>query len=510
MALGVMACDNNQLPTVNNNPNNPTTAPAPAVFTEAARTGARDMLGTTWDLRGTMFISQQVSEVQYPDEDRYNRLQGPNTTAWFNGMYNLELEDLQKVIGAGQAASAPTIWAPATVLQVWIWEQMTDIWGNVPYSQALTGDSAGGTTSPVYDSQQSIYTSLFQRLSDAVSAMENNTDEATTLGSNDVIYGGDLSYWVRFGNSLRARMAMRIVNVDPTTANTQLAAALSDPGGVIDDNAYNAAIQWPGDGVYDNPWADNFLTRDDQRMSATLMNILLANNDPRIPQWAQQTLTDTTVNPLWPNYAGMPNGQSSADAGKWFSNTSRPGIRFYTAGGGLTQPSFYFTAAEMLFIEAEAAERGMAGLSPSQAEGFYDAAITASMNQWGITDNAAITAFLAQPSIAYKGGTDGLIQIATQKWVALFGDGTQAWAEWRRTCQPQSIHAGPAAIIPYVPRRLEYSETEVEVNGANVTAALAAMGGPDTFGTRAWWDTQPAAAPTYPGAACNDPEHTGD
>ena len=89
-------------------------------------------------------------------------------------------------------------------------------------------------------------------------------------------------------------------------------------------------------------------------------------------------------------------------------------------------------------IQAEAAERSLGGLTPSQAAGFYNAGITASMNQWGVTDAAAITAYLAQPAVAYKGGTAGLKQIALQKWIALYSDGGQAWFEWRRTCTPDA------------------------------------------------------------------------
>jgi hypothetical protein len=112
-----------------------------------------------------------------------------------------------------------------------------------------------------------------------------------------------------------------------------------------------------------------------------------------------------------------------------------------------------------------------------------------------VTDAAKVAAFLAQPGVAYKGGTEGLKQIATQKWIALFTDGGQAWAEWRRTCQPNTLAAGPAAIVNYIPRRFYYSTTEISANSANVTAAIARQGA-DNFGTRVYFDTKPTAAPT--------------
>ena len=134
-------------------------------------------------------------------------------------------------------------------------------------------------------------------------------------------------------------------------------------------------------------------------------------------------------------------------------------------------------------------------VTPGQAAGFYNDAITASMNQWGVTDAGAIAAFLARPGVAYKGGTDGLKQIAVQKWIALFTDGGTAWSEWRRTCQPNTLVAGPAAIVNYIPRRFYYSTTETSANNDNLAAAIARQG-PDNFGTRVYWDTKPTAAPT--------------
>jgi hypothetical protein len=200
----------------------------------------------------------------------------------------------------------------------------------------------------------------------------------------------------------------------------------------------------------------------------------------------------------------MPNGLLQDSSSKWFSLASRPGLAFYPGvtsygtfgtSAGLSTPSYVMTYAELLFIKAEAAQRNMAGLSPANAEEYYDEAITASLEQWGITDAATINAFLARPEIAYKGGNDGLKQIAIQKWVALFTDGGQAWSEWRRTCQPTTLVPGPAAIVNYIPRRFFYSTREASVNATSMQAAIARQGA-DDFGTRVYWDSNPGAAPT--------------
>jgi hypothetical protein len=123
------------------------------------------------------------------------------------------------------------------------------------------------------------------------------------------------------------------------------------------------------------------------------------------------------------------------------------------------------------------------------------------MDQWAVTDAAAINSFLAQPTIVYPGGTAGLRKIALQKWIALYTEGVEAWAEWRRTCVPETLKPGPAAVINTVPRRYQYTTREYSLNQANVDAAVVRQG-PDKMTTRMYWDTNPTAAPTYPGASC--------
>ncbi|MBX6330739.1 MAG: SusD/RagB family nutrient-binding outer membrane lipoprotein [Gemmatimonadaceae bacterium] len=492
--LAAGGCDNSNLTSINNDPNHPTVAPAGPVFTNATRTAVGRWLGTGFDLRGTEWVAQHLAEVQYPDEDRYARLQGSNTTGFFDAAYANELEDFKKVVSVGRSDQDAGVYAPALVMQTWTFSNLTDVWGDIPYSQALQGDTAGGTLTPAYDAQKDIYTSFFATLHQA--AVDLDAASGPGLGSADPIYGGDNAEWQKFANSLHARLALRLVNVDPTTAQAELAAAFSDPGGVIETNADNAELRWPGDGVFNNPWSDNFKSRDDHRMSRTLMDILVATNDPRTGVYAQP-VADSSLYPG--GYGGMPNGLLNDSAGKYIKIASKLGAGFYAENGGARQPSFLLTAAEVLFIEAEAKERGLVPSLPGTAKEYYESAVRASMEQWGITDAPTVDAYLAEPSVSYDAAAtqaDRLKRIAVQKWIALFTDGTQAWAEWRRTCQPSTVKAGPAAIIDFVPRRFEYSQTEYAVNAENLNAAVSRQG-PDNFGSRMYWDTNPTAAPTY-------------
>ena len=497
LAAGAAACNNDKITNLNNNPNAPTDAPAGPVFTNATRLSVSRFLGTQFGFRQTEVVAQQFAEQQYGEEDRYQRIDAGSTQGTFNSAYSGELEDLQKVIQKGDALKAPRISGPARVMKTWDFSYLTDTWGDIPYSEALQGDAATPILSPKYDAQKDIYADFFKVLQKASTDMQSPV-VTDNLGSADPIYAGSFSKWQKFANSLHARLAMRLVNVDPTTANAELTAALTAPGGVFASNADNAALVWPGDGVYNNPWSDNLKTRDDNRISKTFFDLLQPTNDPRLKIFAQPY--DTTGGVY--KYAGLQNGLTNDASQALQGVTSRPGTIFYagkTAYGtfgtsaGAKRPSYLMTYAELEFIRAEAAERGIAGQTGAAAH--YNAAVTASMNQWGVTDAAVIAAYLAQPSVAYQSGVAGLKQIAQQLYVAQFGDGLQAWATWRRTCQPSTIKQGPDAVLDYVPRRFTYSITDQSANGTNQAAAVARQG-PDLFSTRVYWDTKPMAAPT--------------
>ena len=503
-AMFAVACNGDKLTSINKNPNNPEDVPPGPLFTSATQRSVNSWLGAGYDLRGTEFVIQHLSEVQYPDEDRYARLTGGSTTTYFDNPYIQQLEDLGKVIDKGTAASEAGVYGPALVMRTWNFAYLTNTWGDIPYFQALKGDAADGSLSPVYDAQKDIYADFFVTLAKA------STDMATGTGSiadGDPVYGGDLPSWIRFSNSLRARYALQLINVDPAKANTELTAAFAAAGGVFRSNADNATLVYPGDGVFNNPWAANFSTRDDHRISVVLMNLMKSKSDPRIPIFAQPTPADPTV------FKGSPNALTASGMAPYITAASRPGAVFYPGntaygffgGTGNSFPAFLMTYAEVEFIKAEAAERGIGGVVGTAAS-HYVAGITASMEQWGASAGD-IAAYLAQPNVVYAGGTAGLVQIAQEKYVALFTDGGQAWNEWRRTCVPATIQPGSAATSSNVPRRFQYSVTERSVNDANRTAALTAMGGTDSFATRMYWDKSPANAPTYaapfgPGAAC--------
>lgn len=503
LGAGMLACDNKSLTDLNVDPNRATDAPAGPVFTAAARTVFNNW---TAGLTTMPVLVQHLSEFQYPTHDLYQGF-----TAGDMSEYNGSLINLAQVMSKGQALNAPGIYAPAQVLAVVDYHHMSDQVGDIPYTEALKGVQR--VYRPVYDTQQSIYASFFTTLTKATADLSAASSAAATLGSADPVYGGSLLKWQRFSNSLHLRLAMRVVNVDPASTDKEIRSAVAAPGGLILTNADNAILKWPGDNVYNNPWANTSKTRDDVRMARLLVDFLKNNNDPRLQIYAMPIVGTTN------QYAGKPPGLEPGAAALWGNTSSRYGAAWYpgvtpaiTAGGkGSSMPGWLLTAAEVNFTLAEAAERGIGGLSPAQAAGYYNAAITQSIQQFSdqvvaqalplTAPNATpvtaaqITAYLAQPSVAYQGGLPGLKQIATQKWAALFTQGDEAWSEWRRTCQPAGLLPGPDAVPQAVPRRFPYPTSEASLNPTNLAAAIARQG-PDTFGTRIWWDTKPAAAPT--------------
>jgi hypothetical protein len=372
-------------------------------------------------------------------------------------------------------------------MQTWVFQNMTDYWGDIPYSEALQMED-GGPLKPKYDPQKDIYYGMLKTLADASTAMRTPTGNG--LGNADPIYKGDMAKWVKFANSLRARLAMRISKADLAKASSELAAAFSAPGGVMTSNADNALMVWPGDGVYDNPYSANFAGRDDHRVSKTLLDTMNVLKDPRVKIYAQPTKADPTV------YAGLQNGLDNVTVTPFFNTTSRVGTLWYpgstvygtfgTAAGKRT-PSVIMTYAEVEFIQAEMLERGIAGASGT-AKAHYEAGVTASITQWGGTAADAAT-YLTQPGVAYVPGATGLKQIGLQKWISMFTQGTEAWSEWRRTGNPASVKMGPKAYpdVPEIPRRILYPSNELTVNKEQLEAAIARQGA-NTYLTRIWWD----------------------
>lgn len=396
---------------------------------------------------------------------------------------------------------------------------VTDMWGYVPYSQALQGDAAKQITDPKYDSQQSIYMDLVTKLKSYI-AMINPSGSSI---SQDQIYGGNVTEWQKFGNSLLLRLYMRMQVADPSAAKAGIQSIISSGAPIFTSDADNAYFHYQPD-PYENRVYSWFITREDFKVNQTIVDTLKNLNDPRLPVYAVP-VRDTSMksdNPFtYPDsaYVGYPSSVSSGTIPT--AQSSDIGAYFISP----TSPGFLMTYAEVEFIKAEAAARGWISGGPTAAANYYDAGITASMDQFtasnmssilnsltntavyqnlsllkneypqGIT-SAQIKTYLQQSSVAYptSGSLNQQLQaIAKQKWIAMYGQGFEGWSCWRRTQMPV-LMPGPNAIFQganKVPLRMFYPPVEQSLNPTNYKAAVAAQG-PDneTTGllTKIWWE----------------------
>ena len=490
LVAGLTACDNDKLTEVNANPNQPEQVAASPLFTNAT-------IGTMTNLRGPTFEHglsslwvQHYAEIQYAEAD-VNVPRGSTVEGVWVALYSGPLQDYTQILT--QAANSPSLAGPALVMRAFLVEEMTDLWGDMPFTEASKGS---GNLTPKYDTQAVIYDSLFASLTKAASTITATGDQ---YGAADPVFGQagqsaavQAAQWIKLANSLHARAALRISNADAAKSKAELTKALAGP--VLASNADNAFMTWPG-GTVANPlclnWTGCAGTRDDQRISQRFVDTLKISNDPRLAKYAAPTVASTsaTATACDSTYRGFPNGINDAGKARLPKNTctgkvmgladySRPTLTIR----GQTSPSYIMTYSEVLFIKAEAAERGWIAGS---AATFYNQAITASMQQWGVTQ-AQIDAYLAQQGVAYTPGANGIKQIAYQKWVSLFNLENEAYAEQRRLDYPV-LKPGPDAVTSTEPTRLPYPAIETSLNGANLTAASSAQGSVTVSG-KVWWD----------------------
>lgn len=479
LALSLSACETD-LTSVNQNPNAPTSVGAEYLFPQGVSSVVGIIGGGWFDQRMLSLWAQHYAAIQYTEDgDTYQVRTGVVEGTLWASLYVGGLQDLKQAEDKAASVPNPNRVAPAKIMRAWTFGVMTDLWGDIPYSQANKGGDAGGTTTPVYDLQQDIYNSLFVELN----AASDMIGTGTSYGSADPIYGGDVALWKKFANSLRARHAMRLSKVDAAKAQAEYNLAIAD--GVFTSNADGAALVWPGDGTDDAPiysdskppWGKG--TRDDHRVSKALVDTLASLSDPRLAVYAACTQESVALGGC--AYVGVQNGLENPDAAALgFTKTSRIGDAFHEPN----TPTWLMTYAEMLFLQAEAAQRGW---TAGSAATLYAAAITASMEQHGVAA-AAIATYLAQPRVVYSTTpATALTQIALQKWISLFGQGSEAWNEYRRTGVP-TLTPGPAAITPAVPRRLTYPGNEQSFNNDNLVAAQLRLTGGDELTSRMWWD----------------------
>ena len=445
--------------------------------------------------------SQYYSNIQtkFPS-DRYIQVGG-----WLDGAWRSFYRDAAANLKVILDKTDPTteegqgLETQHALLQIWkvfMYQRITDYWGPIPYSAVGNGESK-----VPYDPQDKIYEDFFVLLDDALGVL-NQHKGGNAFGANDQIYGGDIDSWIRFGNTLRLRVAMRISKVDASKAQTEAEKAVA--GGVIESNDQNAIFHTTA-----NSWnaLNVMLPWNEFRMSAAMESVLKGYDDPRMPQYFSPTVE--SVDAGSPEWRGLRNGYDIpglSDPDLHWDKLSRMGPRWIDPAAKDFNPIEVILASEAYFLRAEGALKNwnMGGT----AEELYNKGIEMSLSFWG-ADATQIAAYQSSTNtpvathdapdpmtdIPVKFSTDPAEQyeqIMTQKWLALYPDGWEAWAEARRTdyptLYPRLFSENPDVPADQMIRRINFVDVEYNTNAEAVEEAKQYLNGPDNAATRLWWD----------------------
>lgn len=425
--------------------------------------------------------------------------------AWYIEFYGNTAPQIHFVEQFTEENDMPVENAVAKVWRVWMYHRVTDYYGPIIYSEF-----GNGKTSVNFDSQEMVYRDFFKTLDEAVAVLKDNIEE-NAFGSHDMVYSGDVGKWLTFANSLRLRLAMRVVYADPELAKAEAEKAVA--AGVMIDNADNA-------GVLATQTSQNNLSLwtylSEFRMSASMESTLKGFNDPRLSEFFNEAGDRLGGSG---GYHGLRNGVPASfkvgTINKDHSFLDDKWLPWQDGGGGDETPSAVLYAAEVYFLRAEGALRdwNMGGTAGE----LYNEGIRTSLAQWTSASFEEVEGYInstatpvpvedvfespamADIPVLYQSGADfetRLEQIITQKWIAVFPDGREAWAERRRTGYPRGYAIIESKVSPLIERdelmrRLTLAKVEIQNNAVALEAARTLLNGPDQNDTRLWWDAKP-------------------
>jgi len=440
----------------------------------------------------------------------------------YKALYLSVINPIDKLQKNGLDKTYPALGAVAKILKVEATSRVTDIYGPIPYIKVGSAEE----TTP-YDKQSDIYAAFFTELEQAVEALKSfNAQSPMTnkIEAIDLIYPNmdnqtRFKNWLKLANSLRLRLAMRIVKVNPQLAKTQAEIALNPiNGGVLENNTENFKVTVPTNGTFTNPlW---FISKNwtDTRINATLTSYMVGLKDPRIAKYMSPVTpvsTDTLLLGSKGKYIGIRAGGVNIKK-ETHLNFSALNTEGNTPTLTANTAPVLMTAAEVYFLRAEAALRGWNNAGGT-AQSLYEKGVETSFTQWGVTsglsnylnDNTSTAADYEDPvnkennakspsTLTIKwnesaSNEEKLERIITQKWLAIFPEGQEAWSEFRRTGYPRLFpvvvnNSGGLIDTKIQIRRLPFPQNEYITNAAEIQSAISLLGGPDNGGTRLWWD----------------------
>ncbi|GAA4304894.1 SusD/RagB family nutrient-binding outer membrane lipoprotein [Compostibacter hankyongensis] len=466
-------------------------------FAEAASSNKGSSYQTAQNLFADLYAQYYATTSTGFQTDRYSIRYDWLDIGWRN-VYTQVAPQLRAVLENTDTSSTEN--ALARIVWVFAFHRLTDYYGPVPYFMA------GMDTTVVYDPQDKIYDDFFKQLTGAVEILKKNGGESL-YGDYDLIYSGDVAKWIKFANTLRLRLALRISAVDPARAKKEAEAAVRD--GVLTDIADDAYMYKTLDGTDVNGLA-YIAVWNEFSMSSTMLSYLKGFDDPRLENYFQPAVKTG-------KYASLRNGQENTDLNKDANTpayTSQIGKSWITWDGSTwipdnTRHMDIMHAAEAYFLRAEGALNGWE--MDGNAQELYEKGIETSLKQWGVTDAAKISSYISStqkpaapddyqqsppvdPAITVKWAQDEATeraQIGLQKWLALYPDGLEAWAEVRRSGYPRQypvVKSDNADLPQGFIKRVPYPTVEQQNDANALKQGQSLLNGPDNIATPLWWD----------------------
>ncbi|WP_080780594.1 SusD/RagB family nutrient-binding outer membrane lipoprotein [Chryseobacterium phocaeense] len=459
VGLSLISCQSD-LTSLNEDPKHPSVLPSENLLSTALYQSSYYMDNPNVNFNNYRFFTQQWAETQYPDETQYNLITRNQPRNHFNRMYVYSLNNLRQA-KANLKSEVETEDVRANKLatleieEIFIWENLVDTYGDIPYSEAFKPDEI---ITPKYDDAKTIYLDLIKRINDVIATIKPSVKGY----SGDLVYAGDMAKWTKFANSVKLRLGMNLADVDPVLSKATVESAIA--GGVISSEAEAYKFKYDGN-TFSNPVFDNLVAsnRNDFIPSEIVVNTMKNLSDPRMDMWF------TKVN-------GVYKGGVFGELNDPYTNFSQLGDYFRSA----TSASNLLSYAEVAFLKAEAAARNYS--VGGTAEQLYAEAVKASMTENGVSSAAAAAYVIANPYNA----ANWKQSIGVQAWIAMFNKGFASWNFTRRLDNPVLINP-PKSNLSSVPYRMPYSDQEYVLNGANVNAAASKIGG-DKATTKLFWD----------------------
>jgi hypothetical protein len=441
-----------------------------SLLSNAEKNLSDQVVTSSINLNPTKLLMQYWTQVTYIDESNYNYTTRKIPDNEFRIIYRDVLSDLnesKKIIATElDAISSKEVKANKTaiveILTVYSYQRLVDIFGNIPYEQALDINNV----LPQYDDAKTIYKKLFERLDVAINSIDVAHDG---FGKDaDIFYNSDMVKWKKFANSLKLKMAITVADVSDLSPATKAAEALA--AGVFQEQSDGAFFKYLATAPNNNPIYNDIIAsgRFDFVITTTFVNAMTTLNDPRIEKYMTKA-PDTTA------YIGLEPGK--AGTYKLFSHIQPNTVLSPTALGVLLDYT------EVQFYLAEAAERGFIAGS---AKTYYDEGIKSSFKYWEVPDSS-FKKYIVNPAVDFATASGSNFEkIANQAWIAYYNRGNIAWDMWRRLDAPK-LNPVPGKSLADVPVRFTYPISEQTLNGKNYSAAASAIGG-DNSSTKLFWD----------------------